>query len=69
MYKPFRKHQGNMYMSDWADAWLEEGGGWDAKVYEVAGFDPIRFREISNECTLVEITRAWKTKIALSEYV
>lgn len=68
MHKPLRKHAGTMFMSDWADSWLERGNGWDAKAYEVANFDPIRFREICEVCTLVEIVTAWKTKIALSDY-
>ena len=68
MYKPFRKHGGNMYMSDWASEWLERGGGWDSKIYEVAGFDPIRYRELCRECTLLDVVTAWKTKIALSDY-
>lgn len=55
-------------MSDWAEEWLTRGRGWDARVYEVAGFDPIRYREISSRCTLVEIVTAWKTKMALSDY-
>lgn len=68
MYPPIRKHSGSMFISDWAEAWLERSSGWESKVYEVAGFDPIKYRELCASCTLLEIVIAWKTKIALSDY-
>jgi len=68
MYAPLRKHSDSMFQSDWAEAWLSRRDGWEVKAYEVAGFDPIRFREICASCTLTEIVRAWKTQKALSDY-
>ena len=68
MWAPTKSYSGNSYQSDWAEVWLERGGGWDARIYELAVYDPIRFRELSESCTILEIAHAWKTMKAMSDY-
>jgi len=67
MYAPLRKSSG-WFQSDWADSWLEREEGWAFKIYELAGFDPLRTSEIRASCTLLEIVEAWKTMKALSDF-
>lgn len=47
---------------------MEREDGWMVKIHELAGFCPIRTREIRASCTVYEIAAAWKSKMALSEY-
>lgn len=57
-----------MFLEDWASSWMDKEGGWMVKIHEVANFDPIRTNEIRARCTVLEIAKAWKSKLALSEY-
>lgn len=57
-----------MFISDWAEEWLDRDGGFESKVYEVAGYNPIEFHRICDSCLLSEIIVAWKTMIAKSDY-
>lgn len=68
MWAPTKRGGGSSYISDWAEVWLERAGGWESRLYELAGYDPIRFREIADSCTLLEIAIAWKTMKAKSDY-
>ena len=68
MYSPLRKGGDSMYMSDWAESWLERENGWAFKVCELAQFNPIEVRRIRTTCTILEIAEAWKTMKALSEF-
>ena len=67
MYAPLRRPS-KSFQSDWAEVWLQRDDGWEFKLYELAGFNPVEFKRIASECTLLEIVTAWKTMKALSEY-
>lgn len=68
MFAPIRNYKSRSFISDWAESWLSRGGGWDSRVYELAGFCPIKYRRLRRECTVLDIATAWKTMKALSEY-
>lgn len=57
-----------MFLSDWADVWLQRENGWAFKISELAGHNPILARQIRRECTILEIAEEWKTMKALSDY-
>lgn len=67
MYAPVRG-KSSYRLEEWARTWLSGENGWDARIYEVAQFDPIRYKEICASCTVLEVARAWKTQMALSEF-
>ncbi|MDB4726326.1 hypothetical protein OAF54_02725 [bacterium] len=68
MYSPARKPS-DWFQSDWAEVWLNREDGWEAKIFELVGFDPLRSREIRENCTILEIATAWKSMKALSDFV
>ena len=66
MYAPTRT-KSSFFLEHWASVWLDDNV-WESRIYELAGFDPIRYRDICDSCTIVEVARAWKTKMALSDF-
>ena len=67
MYAPARS-KSSYVLEAWAESWLARDNGWESKTYEVANYDPIRYRQICESCTVVEVAHAWKTKMACSEF-
>jgi len=67
MYAPDRS-KSSYQLQEWASAWLARDGGWESRVYELAEFCPLKYKELCRKCTYLDIAKAWKTKMALSEF-
>jgi hypothetical protein len=67
MYAPDRR-KSSYSLNDWARNWLSRGDGWECRIYELADYNPILYRQLVDECTIVEVAHAWKTKMAMSEF-
>jgi len=67
MYAPDRS-KSSFFLTSWAESWLARENGWESRTYELAEFCPIKYREICESCTIIEVAKAWKTKMALSDF-
>lgn len=67
MYPPIRKNKSEMFLIDWAQAAIEEDGGWPYRISCVAGHNPVQDALVRKTVTISNVARSYRLKIADSD--